>query len=114
MATCFAPVMIAADVAKSVLLTGDAPGWWNAGLPEIIEHGVNRAGLSGQYQPIVDVATTPGRSWLGLGGPMIEQLQQLGDQTVGQAAVSALPGQNVIKQVFGIGGGVEVLNTTED
>ena len=114
MATCFAPVMIAADVAKSVLLTGDAPGWWNAGLPEIIEHGVNRAGLSGQYQPIVDIATTPGRSWLGLGGPMIEQLQQLGDQTVGQAAVSALPGQNVIKQVFGIGGGVEVLNTTED
>lgn len=114
MATCFAPVMIAADVAKSVLLTGDAPGWWNAGLPDIIEHGVNRAGLSGQYQPIVDIATTPGRSWLGLGGPMIEQLQQLGDQTVGQAAVSALPGQNVIKQVFGIGGGVEVLNTTED
>ena len=114
MATCFAPVMIAADVAKSVLLTGDAPGWWNAGLPEIIEHGVNRAGLSGQYQPIVDIANTPGRSWLGLGGPMIEQLQQLGDQTVGQAAVSALPGQNVIKQVFGIGGGVEVLNTTED
>lgn len=113
MATCFAPVMIAADVAKSVLLTGDAPGWWNAGLPDIIEHGVNRAGLSGQYQPIVDIASTPGRSWLSLGGPMIEQLQQLGDQTLGQAAVSALPGQNVIKQVFGIGG-VEVLNTTED
>jgi hypothetical protein len=115
MATCFAPVMIAADVAKSVLLTGDAPGWWNAGLPDIIEHGVNRAGLSGQYQPIVDIATTPGRSWLGLGGPMIEQLQQLGDQTMGQAAVSALPGQNVIKQVFGVGGGgVEMLNTSED
>ena len=113
MATCFAPVMIAADVAKSVLLTGDAPGWWKSGLPDIIEHGVNRAGLSGRYQPIVDIAVTPGRSWLGLGGPMVEQLQQLGDQTMGQAAVSALPGQNVIKQVFGIGG-VEALNTPED
>jgi hypothetical protein len=46
---------------------------------------------------------------------MIEQLQQLGDQTMGQAAVSALPGQNVIKQVFGVGGGgVEMLNTSED
>jgi len=44
---------------------------------------------------------------------MVEQLQQLGDQTLGQAAISALPGQNVIKQVFGIGG-VEALNTPED
>ena len=113
MATCFAPVMIAVDVAKSVLLTGDAPGWWKSGLPDIIEHGVNRAGLSGRYQPVVDIAVTPGRSWLGLGGPMIEQLQQLGDQTLGQSVVSALPGQNVIKQVFGIGG-VEALNTPED
>ena len=113
LATCFAPVMIAADVAKSVLLTGDAPGWWKSGLPDIIEHGVNRAGLSGRYQPIVDIATTPGRSWLGLGGPMVEQLQQLGNQTMGDAAISALPGQNVLKQVFGIGG-PEVLNTPED
>lgn len=113
LATAFAPVMIVADMTKSILLTGDSPTWWKAGLPEIIEHGVNRAGLTGRYQPVVDIATTPSRSWLGLGGPMVEQVQQMSEQSFGTSVVSALPGQNVIRQTLGIGGVINE-NVSED
>jgi hypothetical protein len=101
LAATYAPIMIASDAMKSMLVTGQEPGWMKAGLGSEIEHGVMRAGLAGKFQPLADVALTPGRSMLGLGGPLVEQITQLADQTPHDAAVNALPGANLWNMLGG-------------
>ncbi|OOV05746.1 hypothetical protein [Rhodoferax fermentans] len=91
----YTPVMIATDALKGVLLTGgDEPGWMRAGLGSEIEHGAMRAGLMGKFQPGADVLG-PNRSFLGLGGPAVEQLTQMFDKSPLDSAINALPGANV-------------------
>ena len=90
----YTPVMIATDALKSVLLTGDEPGWMRAGLGSEIQHGAMRAGLMGKFQPAADVMA-PHRSVLGLGGPLVEQIEQMFHQSPTDAAINALPGANV-------------------
>ena len=106
LAVAYTPIMIAADAMKSVLLTGSEPGWMKAGLGAEIEHGTMRAGLGGMYQPALDVMQ-PGRSVLGLGGPLIEQITQMGSQSPTDSLIGALPGSNVINMMRG-GNHIEV------
>jgi len=101
LAAAYTPMMIAADAMKSILLTGSEPGWMKAGLASELEHGAMRAGLMGKFQPLADVALTPGRSMLGLGGPLVEQIAQLADQTPSEAATNAMPGANLLNMWSG-------------
>lgn len=103
----YAPVMIATDALKGVLLTGgDEPAWMRAGLGSQIEHGAMRAGLMGKFQPGADVMG-PHRTILGLGGPAVEQLTQIFDKSPVDSAINALPGANVWNTMKG-GAMVEV------
>ena len=102
LAAAYAPIMIAADTAKSLLFTGDEPAWMKMGLGSEITHGVFRAGLTGKFQPAVD-SLAPGRSVMGLGGPMVEQISQMFTQSPMEAFQNALPGANVLNMMGGRG-----------
>jgi hypothetical protein len=95
------PIMIAADAMKSILITGSEPGWMKAGLASEIEHGAMRAGLAGKFQPLMDVATNPHRSILGLGGPVVEQITQAFSDKPSDSMINALPGANLWNQMGG-------------
>jgi len=97
----YTPIMIASDALKNVLLTGQEPGWMRAGLPSEIEHGAMRAGLMGKFQPLGDVALNPSRSVLGLGGPVVEQIAQMMDQSPKDIALNAAPGANLLNMWTG-------------
>lgn len=97
----YTPIMIASDALKNVLLTGQEPGWMRAGLPSEIEHGAMRAGLMGKFQPLGDVALNPSRSVLGLGGPVVEQIAQMMDQSPKDIALNAAPGANLLNMWMG-------------
>lgn len=95
----FVPIMIAADAAKAILLTGKEPYWMAQGLPSMIEHGVQRAGLLGIASPYADPVTS-GHS-LSVLGPAGEQVVSLFTQEFEESAVDALPGASIINTIKG-------------
>lgn len=90
----FTPMMVAADAAKAILLTGQEPTWMQGGLPSMIEHGALRAGLLGMASPYADplIAGHPAS----ILGPTAEQAISLFTQPLGESAVDALPGASII------------------
>jgi hypothetical protein len=96
----FTPVMIAADAAKSLLLTGQEPAWMKAGLGSEIQHGAMRAGLTGRFQPATD-SLVSGRGLLGIAGPTTEQLGSFFMQSPSDSLVQALPGASIINTMAG-------------
>jgi hypothetical protein len=94
----FVPMMIAADAAKAILLTGKEP-YWMHDLPSTIEHGVRRAGLLGIAQPYADPLTT-GHPF-GVAGPTAEQAVSILTDPIEESAIDALPGASVINTIDG-------------
>jgi len=99
----YTPMMIAADAAKAILMSGEEPAWMRAGLPSMIEHGAMRAGLTGMWQPATD-AYVSGRGLTSLAGPSVEQLTSLFSQPVGESLTQALPGASVWNAIHGNAG----------
>jgi hypothetical protein len=96
----FVPVMLAADAAKSVLLSGSVPEWMHGSMGSVIAHGADRAGLFGPAQPFIDL-TLPHRSVFSLGGPAVDQGASWFTQPLGESLTQALPGASVINTIAG-------------
>ena len=95
----FVPIMIAADAAKAMILTGKEPYWMHGGLPSMIEHGVQRAGLLGIAQPYADPLLS-GHTF-SVAGPAAEQVVGLVTQPFEESAIDALPGASIINTIQG-------------
>jgi hypothetical protein len=95
----FTPMMIAADAAKSILLTGSEPVWMKQGLEGQLSHGARRAGLLGFATPYVDplIVGHPA-SML---GPTVEQGVSVFTQPFGESVQDALPGASIINTMDG-------------
>lgn len=89
----FAPVMIAADIGKAILL-GSNPTW-SHDVGSAFGHGASRAGFAGMYQPVID-ATIGTHGLMSLGGPAVEQVADMFVDPIGQTVENALPGANVL------------------
>jgi hypothetical protein len=100
LAAVYTPIMIAADAAKAILLSGSEPPWLHEDLGSVIAHGANRAGLAGYAQPGLD-ALTPGRSPFGIAGPTVEQAAQAFTDPVGDTLHQALPFASVLNTIGG-------------
>lgn len=95
----FVPMMVAADTAKALLLTGQEPYWMHGGLPSMIDHGVRRAGLLGLAQPYADPLMSGHE--MSIAGPTVEQAVSVFTQPVETSLVDALPGASVINTIAG-------------
>ena len=73
----YAPVTIAADAVKEMLIPGEEPPWMQGGLDGFLAHGFDRAGVAG----------VPGMTYGALtsfNGPVLGSLSAMGGPTVGQ------------------------------
>ena len=102
----FTPMMVAADLAKSILLTGQDPVWMHGGLGGVIDHGARRAGLLGLAQPYADPIISGHPA--GIGGPAVDQLYSMFTQPFDASLVDALPGASVLHTMHG-GGNLELM-----
>jgi hypothetical protein len=102
----FAPMMVASDLAKSIMLTGDTPTWAKEGLPSMIDHGVRRAGLLGLAQPYADPLMTGHPA--SMFGPTVEQAVSAMTHPFKETMVDALPLSSVINTMQG-GNHVELM-----
>lgn len=93
----FAPTMIAADLMKSLLITGSSPAW-SHDFASMVGHGVERAGLLGKYQFVYD-ATAGTHGLMSIAGPAAEQVANVFTDPLGQSFKNALPGANVLHMV---------------
>jgi len=89
----FAPIMIAADLGKALLL-GANPTWAHD-LGSIVDHGATRAGYLGMYQPVWD-ATMGTHGLMSIAGPAAEQVTNMFVDPIGEIVRDALPGANVL------------------
>ena len=95
----FTPMMIAADAAKSLLLSGEEPVWMHEGLGAEIAHGARHAGLLGFATPYIDpIITGHPASML---GPTVEQAVSAFTQPFKQTMTDALPLSSVINTIHG-------------
>jgi hypothetical protein len=94
----FVPMMIAADAAKAILLTGNEP-YWMKDLPSTINHGVNRAGLLGIAQPYADPVSNG--HVFSIAGPATEQVVNIAFQPMEESLVDALPGASIVNTIRG-------------
>ena len=113
----YAPVMIAADAMKEMLVPGDEPPWMEGGLDDWLSHGFSRANLMGIPQFAYDanpvnapwnwdtkgVFGDPAQS-AGLLGPAVSQavgaaITPLSDKhNVGDELINALPGAVIARR----------------
>lgn len=111
----YVPIVIAADAAKSIILSGgEEPYWMDKGVGSTLWHGMSRANLAGipqigfdsfgrtmsSKEGVID-ATLEGA--LGLAGPTTGWAKDWYDKPVGDQFVRSLPFGNVLSQVGGQG-----------
>jgi hypothetical protein len=85
----YAPVMIAADAVKEMLIPGEEPPWMQGGLDDYLAHGFDRAGVLGVPQLLYDgVSHDYGAS---LFGPTIGQILNAPFDEAERTALGALP-----------------------
>ncbi len=107
----YVPVMLAADMAKGMLVNGGGqPDWQKGwGLADYLEYAVERSGIYGVSQFGLDVAKDIHRGNTGLfalSGPSIEQVRD-GVETVGghkqfgHTAIDAMPANSLYKHYLG-------------
>lgn len=109
----YVPIMMAADFAKGLLVSGgDTPEWQKGwGPAEYVGYGIERAGLFGVGQFGVDIAQNVHRGGVGVGalvGPTIEQFGDVistlgGHKQFGNTVIDALPANTLIKGWSGRG-----------
>ncbi len=85
----YIPTMIAADVAKGMMLgAGELPNYMKGyDLGDWVAHGVNRAGVLG----VGDIGVNAAREPLGLAGPMVEQISDIFTGPLEKNIIHALP-----------------------
>ena len=85
----YIPTMIAADVAKGMMLgAGELPNYMKGyDLGDWVVHGVNRAGVLG----VGDIGVNAAREPLGLAGPMVEQISDIFTEPLEKNITHALP-----------------------
>ena len=107
----YIPVMLAADAAKGVLQElagGGAPTWEHGSAGEVLEHGVERAGLPGVGQLGIDALRYGPTSLL---GPNVEQFTRAMTQPVHQTFTDAImAGPLSIANHGGSGGQTNVID----
>ena len=100
--TGYAPVMIAADAAKELMIPGDEPPWMKNGIGAYLRHGIERAGLGGV--PQMYLSNVIDFDPAALFGPTVDQVQNMASipfmekHTVTKEGLGALPGGNVLRR----------------
>ena len=89
LAVGYAPVAIAADAVKEMLVPGDDPAWMKMGLGGYLRHGVDRAGIFGVPGMIYDSVSYDYGA--GLLGPTLSQVAHVPFDSVAKSSVGALP-----------------------
>lgn len=84
----YAPVTIAADAVKEMLVPGDDPPWMKMGLGAYLRHGVDRSGILGVPGMIFDSGSSYGVDLL---GPSISQVAHIPFDPASRSAVGVLP-----------------------
>lgn len=85
----YAPVAIAADAVKELLVPGDDPTWMKMGLGEYLRHGVDRSGILGVPGMVYDSVTYD--YGVGLLGPSLSQVAKVPFDSTAESALGALP-----------------------
>lgn len=93
----YAPVAIAADAVKEMLVPGDEPPWMKMGLGAYLQHGIDRAGIFGVPGMIYDSVSYD--YGVGLLGPTVGQLAHLPFDPVDESLVGALPAGGRLKKL---------------
>ena len=92
----YAPIAIAADAVKEMLVPGDEPPWMKMGLGSYLQHGIDRAGIFGVPGMIYDAKRDYGVSLL---GPTVSQIAHLPFDPVDESLVGALPAGTRLRQL---------------
>lgn len=118
----YLPVMMAADMAKGLLVNGGSQPDWQKGwtLADYVENGMERAGFYGAGQFGVDVIKDIRRGNTGafaLTGPTIEQLRDGvetlgGHKQFGNTVIEALPANALYKHSLGGEGKADPVHTS--
>ena len=109
----YVPIMLAADYAKGMLVTGGGTPAWQEGwdMADYLGYATQRAGLFGVGQFGLDVAKDLHRGGMGLGalaGPTIEQFGDVvstlgGHKQFGNTVIDAMPANTFVKGWFNKG-----------
>jgi hypothetical protein len=92
----YAPVMIAGDAVKEMLIPGDEPPWMKQGLGALLTHGVERAGIGGIPQLLLESRRHYGADMF---GPSVSQLANILTSDKWQRPVlSALPAGGLLQR----------------
>ncbi len=91
----YIPMMIAADAAKALLITGDEPYWMKEGLSGQISHGAVRANLMGIPQLPLEAYN---KDVAQIAGPSAEWVKDWVTEPAGEQALGSLPFGNVVRQ----------------
>lgn len=91
----YVPMMVAADAAKAILITGDEPDWMKQGLDSTISHGVMRANLLGIPQLPLEAWD---KDYAQIAGPTVEWVKDWITEPADEMAVKSLPFGNVAVQ----------------
>ena len=91
----YIPMMIAADAAKALLITGDEPYWMKEGLSGQISHGAVRANLMGIPQLPLEAYN---KDVAQIAGPSAEWVKDWVTEPAGEQALGSLPFGSVVRQ----------------
>lgn len=92
----YAPVMIAADAVKELLIPGDEPPWMKMGLGAMIEHGFARGGVGGVPQMMFEGVTRD--FGLSLLGPTVSQISDSISDPLARTALGGLPAGSLLRR----------------
>lgn len=105
MLATYIPIIIAADVIKSMLLPGEPPEWTRS-LPAMLLHGLDRSGIGGIPQLVVDGLPVVGNGHVaGLFGPVADQLSGIlmtpfsPYHTLPNEVLGAMPGGTALRRL---------------
>lgn len=92
----YAPVMIAADAVKEMLIPGDEPPWMKMGLGGMISHGFARGGVGGVPQMMFEGASRD--FGLSLLGPTVSQISDAISDPLARTALGGLPAGSLLRR----------------
>jgi len=98
----YAPITIAADAVKEMLIPGDEPPWMKGGLDGYLAHAYDRSGIFGVPGMSYDALTSYDGPVIGaldaIGGPSVSQATNAMFDSVGKTALSAAPFGSLLRR----------------